>query len=140
MMSNVDIIQIKKKKIKGKKKNKKDTPDNVVKEYVEITPVIDLVENDQEFLIIIEVPGLKKKNIKVRLSANILTVKGKKKQKSLKNCQDKVTECIYGVFQRTITLPETVQTKKVFGRMNNGILTVKIPKKDYLIPVKVKVK
>ena len=59
-------------KDKGKKKNKKDTPDNVVKEYVEITPVIDLVENDQEFLIIIEVPGLKKKNIKVSYTMNLV--------------------------------------------------------------------
>ncbi|MCG8570006.1 MAG: Hsp20/alpha crystallin family protein [Spirochaetes bacterium] len=139
-MANTENLNIEKGDVAVKGKKNKMKKEKVEKTYVEIKPTIDLKENDKKFMVVVEVPGLKRKNVKVQLNTNTLTIEGKKKQKSLKKGQDNITECVYGIFKRSITLPDTVSTKKVVGKVKNGIFVVAMDKKDYQKPVKVGVK
>jgi HSP20 family protein len=93
-------------------------------------PRVDVVEDDREFRVTAELPGLDEKDIDVSLSRDMLTIKGEKKAET----EDKGEsfyrmERSYGSFQRTIPLPiEQVDTDQVDATYRNGILTIKLPK------------
>ena len=105
-----------------------------------LTPKVDLRENETEYFISMELPGLKKKNVKVELNVESVTINTKKKApKSLKKEQNNTTELEYGIFERTITLPSTVNPKGAIAKIRNGLFTIELPKKDYKKKRKIKV-
>ena len=106
-------------------------------------PSVDVVENDDNLQIMAELPGIKMDEVKISLTDNILTVKGEKKNEVSESKRNfyRVERC-YGRFQRSFTLPSTVDAERVKASLENGVLTITLPKAEQAkareIPIKVK--
>jgi HSP20 family protein len=93
-------------------------------------PAVNLLESEKEYRIELAVPGLSKKDIKIDLHKNILTISSEKEDtKEVKEDNFMRREFSYGSFKRSFTLPETVDPNKISADNTNGILQVHIPKK-----------
>jgi len=92
-------------------------------------PAMDLIERSGEFEVQAELPGLEIKDVEVRLSDGMLTIKG---QKSLERKEDDVDfhlrERTYGEFQRSFRLPDGIDADKVSAEFQSGVLKVHMPK------------
>jgi len=95
------------------------------------SPAVNIVEEKEEYRIEVAAPGLQKDDFKVDLHNNLLTVSC---EKEIKNAEEnsKYTrrEFCYSSFQRTFTLPNTVESEKINASYENGVLQISIPKKD----------
>ena len=104
------------------------------------SPRVDVQENEKEILIDVEVPGLEKKDIKVEVKDDTLTISGERKyEKKDKDSESCRVERHYGKFERTFGLPETVKSDKVSATYKNGVLTLKLPKTEKAIPKEITV-
>jgi len=92
-------------------------------------PLVDLTENEKEVKVTIELPGVDKRDIDVRVKGNMLVIKStinKSKQKDNDNILYK--ERSYQQYYRTVPLPDYVDDKHINAKYNNGILEVTLPK------------
>lgn len=106
-------------------------------------PAVDLIEKDDEFVAKVELPGVRKDDVKITLHDNTLTIRGEKKEeKETKDSSYHRIERTYGSFQRSFTLPTAVRQDKVEAEFRDGVLTITMPKaeeaKRKQIEVKVK--
>ena len=99
-------------------------------EKLNLAPSMDVVEDNEHFSIQLEMPGLDEKDIKISLVDNILTVSGEKST-SKKNEDKKYIsrEITYGKYERSISLPTTVDVDKTKATFKKGMLWVELPKK-----------
>ena len=87
------------------------------------SPAMDVMESDEEIVLKAELPGIELKDVEVLIKDNILTLRGERKfEKEEKKENYHRIERSYGVFQRSFTLPATVEQEKVKARMKDGIL------------------
>ncbi|HUS59429.1 MAG TPA: Hsp20/alpha crystallin family protein [Planctomycetota bacterium] len=107
----------------------------------EWSPSIDVSENDAEFLVKAEVPGLGKDDLSVTVTGNLLTIKGEKKdeRKETKGTWTMV-ERRYGRFERSIPLPSGVDTEKAQAEFSNGVVTITLPKSEEARAKKIPIK
>lgn len=99
-------------------------------EELSIKPSIDVVDDKDHFKIEAELPGVGEEDIKVSISDGLLTIRGEKnvsKQDKGKNYL--MREIGYGSYERTITLPDSVDLDKATASFKKGMLWVNIPKK-----------
>ena len=104
------------------------------------SPRVDVNETDKDILIDLELPGLDKKDIKVELKDNLLTISGERKEET--KHEDAVScrvERHYGKFERSFGLPDTVATEKLIAEYKNGVLNLTLPKNEKAIPKEIKV-
>jgi len=93
-------------------------------------PAVNIAETDQEYRIELAAPGLEKKDFKIDLHKNVLTISSEKEVSNEENNENFMRrEFSYSSFKRSFTLPETVNAEKIKAEQSNGILTVHIPKK-----------
>lgn len=98
-------------------------------------PRVDIIEYDDRFELLCDLPGVDEREIELTMAANVLTLKGEKKAPLADNEQKRDRkvyrdEIWYGSFQRTISLPQGVDTERVTATGKNGVLAVTIPKRD----------
>ena len=115
-----------------------ESPDLVTSAWV---PATDIFEDPEGIKISIELPGLKPEDVKLTIENHTLTIRGEKKQVA----EEKTTrvhryERSYGAFERSFTLPTTVDNDKVAARFEHGVLTVALPKADKAKPREIEVK
>lgn len=93
-------------------------------------PACDVTENDEHFAMSLDIPGMKKEDIKIELNDNVLTVSGERKRevKSDKTEKFQRYEKSYGFFKRSFSLPRTVDGEKVEAQYNDGVLELILPK------------
>lgn len=104
------------------------------------SPRVDVHETDKDILIDVEVPGIEKKDIKVEVKNNNLTISGESKtERKTEEAQCFRVERRYGKFERTFGLPDTIQTDKVTAAYKNGILNLTLPKTEKAIPKEVQI-
>jgi HSP20 family protein len=104
-------------------------------------PATDIFEDAEGLKIVVELPGLAPDDVKLTIENQTLTLRGEKKQIA----EEKTTrvhryERSYGVFERSFTLPTTVDTDKVGARFEHGVLTVTLPKAEKAKPREIEVK
>jgi HSP20 family protein len=96
-------------------------------------PAVDLKEEEGEFLLTAEIPGLEEKDVNVEVEQNVLTIKGEKRsereEKQEKNGRWHLIERTYGSFQRSFALPGNVDSTKIDAKFENGVLMVHMPKR-----------
>jgi HSP20 family protein len=92
-------------------------------------PHMDLIERDEEVLVRAELPGVEKKDLKLDLSDDLLTIRGERRREE-KHEQGEVyrAEIARGAFSRTIRLPQTVDFEKADAKFKDGMLEVHLPK------------
>ncbi|MBN1406766.1 MAG: Hsp20/alpha crystallin family protein [Calditrichaceae bacterium] len=109
--------------------------------YSDMTPIVDVEETDQAFLITAEVPGIKKDDIKITFENNYLTISGEKKvEKDRKDKNFHHMERSFGKFSRTLGIPAGVMLDKIEAEYDQGILNIKIPKAEEAKPKQIEVK
>jgi HSP20 family protein len=92
-------------------------------------PTLDLAENDKAFMIRLEVPGMPKENLDVKLTGEVLTVTGHREAaKEVPGENFLYRERETGKFVRTIRLPAAVMEGKIEAHYTDGVLHVTLPK------------
>ena len=100
-------------------------------------PAVNVKENDNEFQIEVAAPGLKKGDFKINFNNGKLTISSEKKEEKEEKESGKVTrkEFNYQSFQRTFSVPDNVvNTDKISAKYADGILHVKLPKREEVKP------
>lgn len=103
-------------------------------------PAVDVVEEKDAIRIQAELPGVDPANVKIAHEGNVLTIHGTKQQTNEER-SDRVHryERTYGAFERTFTLPTTVDAARITARYENGVLTVTLPKVEQAKPREIQV-
>src|SRR5579863_708726 len=104
-------------------------------------PPVDIRETENELVVKADIPDVKFEDIDVKLENGTLTLRGERKfekQSTEKGGWHRL-ERSYGTFERSFTLPETVDAEQVKADYQNGTLTVTLPKKEIAKPRQVKV-
>ena len=94
-------------------------------------PAVDIKEDDNQYLLVADIPGVDPKNIDIHMENNILTIQGERNSE-LKADQEgiKRIERQHGVFYRRFTMPEGVNAEGIQASSNHGVLTLQIPKQE----------
>ena len=95
----------------------------------EWAPLVDITEDDKEYLIKAELPEVKKGDVKVRVEDGVLYITGERNfEKEEKGKRYHRIERAYGSFRRSFTLPEGVDRDKIAADLSKGVLTLTLPK------------
>lgn len=104
-------------------------------------PALDLTETEKEFLVRIEVPGFHKENLDVKFDAGLLTITGTREVRNeMKGEEFLWQERAEGRFVRSIRLPTPVVEAAVEATYENGVLLVKLPKREPAVKAKIAIK
>jgi len=116
-------------------------PLSIFKEKDEWLPAFDIKENEKEYVVTAELPGMEAKDIDVTLSDGILTVKGeKKKEHEDKGENYHRIERSYGSFHRSFRIPGKIKTDSVDANYKDGILKLTLQKTEESGSKKIEVK
>lgn len=88
-------------------------------------PVCDFREGKDHYFISFDLPGLKKENIKINYKNKLLTISGTRKEEykeENKHTHSRFLEKFYGSFNRSFTLPSSIDEEKIEAHFENGIL------------------
>lgn len=107
----------------------------------------DVHENDNEFTILADLPGIKPEEISVEIDNGVLTIKGERVNEYNSNndlsnkpvYKEYFYERHYGSFMRSFTLPENVNTEEIISKYNHGVLTISLPKTEQVKTKKIKI-
>jgi len=104
-------------------------------------PAVDIAERENEFVVRMELPGVKKEDVKITMQEGILTVRGEKKQeKESKGSDFHRVERAYGSFQRSFTLPTAVKSGDIDASFSDGVLNISLPKAEEAKPKQIDVR
>ena len=104
-------------------------------------PATDIYENDAGVQIQVELPGLTPEDVQLTLENGTLTIRGEKKSAATEASGGvHRVERSYGVFERSFALPETVDAEKVTAALENGVLSVTLPRSEQAKPRSIQVK
>ena len=107
----------------------------------EWTPLVDITEDEKEYLIKAELPEVNKEDVKVTVENGTLTITGERKfEKEEKGKKYHRIERAYGSFVRSFTLPESAAGDKVSADFKDGVLKVHLPKSAEAKPKSIDVK
>lgn len=103
-------------------------------------PAVDIHETENELVITADLPGIKTEDLDVRVENNTLTILGERKLEKTVNEDNMLrVERAYGSFSRSFSLPSTVNTEAIKADYHDGVLIVKMPKREESKPKQVKV-
>lgn len=104
-------------------------------------PAVDISENKEGVRITVELPGVQPADVKLSVENSVLTVRGEKR-----SLHEEKTDRLhryerqYGSFERTFSLPSTVDVERIEARYDNGVLTVELPKAEKAKPKTIEIK
>jgi len=99
------------------------------------SPATDIHETKDDFVVSIELPGIKREDIKVTVQDDVLTIRGESKQeRDHEDTSYHQVERAYGFFSRSFTLPAAVKEGQINATYQDGILRVVLPKADEVKP------
>jgi len=102
---------------------------------------LDVIETEDKFIVKASLPGIDPDELDITFTDNVLTIKGEiKEEKDVEGSNYLLRERRYGIFQRSIALPEPVNADKIEAVYKDGILTLSIPKVEEIKPKKISVK
>jgi HSP20 family protein len=92
-------------------------------------PRLEVVENDGEFVLTAELPGLEEKDFHVEVHGKVLSLRGEKRSERSGESEGRAwSERTYGEFRRVVELPAEVDAEKTSASFKNGVLSVTLPK------------
>ena len=107
----------------------------------EWTPLVDITEDEKEYLIKAELPEVKKEDVKVTVENGMLTISGERKiEKEEKGKRYHRVERAYGSFVRSFSLPDNIDSNKVNADFKDGVLRVHVAKSEHARPKQIEVK
>lgn len=101
-------------------------------------PAVDIREEDGCFLLIADIPGVKREDVKVTLENGVLTIKGERQTETEETREGfHRKERVHGTFMRQFTLPDTVNPDSISASVTDGVLEIGIPKQAKREPKKI---
>jgi HSP20 family protein len=98
-------------------------------------PAVDVYEDKDSYVVKMELPGMKKEGIDISLHDGVLSISGERKsEEKHEDGETYRSERFFGRFQRSITLPASVDGAKVNAGYKDGILTITLPKAEEAKP------
>jgi HSP20 family protein len=95
------------------------------------SPACNIDETATHYLFSIDVPGVKKEDIKVEMRGQVLTISGERKEEyERKGATQYQSEASYGAFQRSFDLASDVKADQIEAEYDNGVLRLAVPKKE----------
>ena len=95
------------------------------------SPLVDITEDDKEYCIRAELPGLRKEEVKVTVENGVLSISGERKhEKEEKNRKYHRIERVYGNFVRSFSIPDDADASRVLAEFKDGVLNVRLAKDE----------
>ena len=102
-----------------------------VEERLKFVMPIEVYETPNEFVVKVELPGVKKEDVEIAVRDNYLVIKAEKKEEVEEEKQHvHVKERVYGKFERVIPLPPDLDTDNAKASFKDGVLEIRFPKKS----------
>src|SRR3984893_7223154 len=106
----------------------------------EWAPLVDVTEDDKEYMLKTELPEGQKEDVKVAGENGLLTIVGERKFEKEENKKYHRVERAYGRFVRSFIVPDVVDADKVSAEFKDGVLKVHLPKSEKTKPKQIEVK
>ncbi len=103
-----------------------------------VIPVVDVYETEGGVFIMFDMPGVPKENIDVHISRDELEVTGKIEREERKGSV-LYSEICHSDYGRTFTLPEVIDKEKITAKLENGVLTLTLPKVEKVKPKEISI-
>ena len=104
-------------------------------------PAINILEREDSMVITADLPGLRAEDVEVTVEEGTLSIRGERKlEEAAEGETYHRVERLYGVFERTFTLPNSVDVGKIEARFSNGEMLLTLPKREESKPRSVKIK
>ncbi len=94
------------------------------------SPLTDVKENEREYVMTLEMPGVGEKDIDVTIDHSVLTVQGHAQRTVVEGAQLAYSEYNEGSYRRMFTLSSTVDANRITAKMKDGVLTLTLPKAE----------
>lgn len=107
------------------------------------SPAVDVRETKDAIEVVAELPGLRSEDVEVNVENNVLSISGEKKQEVSEGNPESeyhLVERRCGRFERSFTLPRSVDPEKIAARFDHGLLTVTLPKAEAAKPRRVEIR
>lgn len=105
------------------------------------TPNVNISENEDAYLIELDLPGIKKENVKINVKDKMLEIEGERKSEEEKKDINWIRKEVFlGKFQRSFSLPEDVNMDKIDAKFSEGVLQVSLLKKEETKPKEIAIK
>jgi HSP20 family protein len=131
MTDNKDIIAV---------KDKEQNWEEVLETEAVVAPFSDIYETDDDFILIANMPGVIRDNVKVRLEEGALSVFGKVDYDQIRNRKYILNENEIGNYYRKFRISNSIDESKIEARFDNGQLIVSLPKHDRIKPRTIEIK
>jgi HSP20 family protein len=103
-------------------------------------PAVDIYETENELVVKADLPDVQEKDIDVWMENNTLTIRGERKFSNEVHEDNYLRiERAYGTFTRSFSLPNTVDTEAIKAEYRNGVLSVRMPKREESKPKQIKI-
>ena len=105
-------------------------------------PPMDVTETGDALLCHLEVPGVSREDLDIRVEGQVVTITGEKRyqqDEGVKNGGFRHVERGYGRFERSFTIPQSVEADRVKAQYDNGVLTVVLPKAEKSKPRRIEI-
>lgn len=106
---------------------------NPLRNFENRVPAVNVKETENEFVLEVAAPGMKKEDIQLELDDQVLTISSEKKEeKETESEKEKFTlrEFSYSSFKRSFTLPESIDSSKIAADYTDGVLKIELPKRE----------
>lgn len=92
---------------------------------------VDILQREDQMMVICPIAGVEKSDIKVALQDDVLTIRGERKPiEGIENKEALVRELFWGVFSRSIVLPDHIDRKNIQAHVHEHMLVITIPKTE----------
>lgn len=105
-----------------------------------IAPVIDIYETIDDFQVILNMPGVSKENVRLKVEENDLIVMGKVNLNEIKERNYVLNESEIGNYYRRLKISDLVDVEKIDASMENGQLKIQLPKHERAKPKNIQIK
>lgn len=104
-------------------------------------PRADMSETEDKYIVHMDLPGISKKDVKVNIEDNMLTISGERKVDETEKGENFYRrERAHGSFYRSFTLPKPVKEGQIEATFKEGVLTINIPKSEKSKPHHIEIK
>jgi HSP20 family protein len=104
-------------------------------------PMTDILEDDGQYYLNIDLPGIKKEDVKINYSNGQLSISGERKLETVeKNAKYHRAERSYGKYYRSFTLPQKIKENEINAEFKDGQLKISIPKSEEAKPKQLEIK
>ena len=91
-------------------------------------PSTDIFEDEGSLTVVMEMPGVQKENVEIKIEKNVLDVEGKIDFSNYKELEPVYTEYNVGNYTRSFTLSSAIDRDRISAKVDDGVLSVELPK------------